>query len=475
MDLGIINTFLLTFQGKGLGIIENGAIGIENDEIVFVGKTEDFDSRETEKIIDGRNHVTMPGLVNAHIHSGLTLLRGGAQDLPEIEWMNKGLGPLVRQMSKEDFIVGAQLGVLEGLKSGTTTFCEYATNVEALVENVYKPFNIRVVATETINETSKKRDHLKPTDLYDFDRSKGEAAFKRNRELVQKYQDDPLVECMFGPQALDMLSLELFQAIHAEAQETGAMIHMHLAQGKREEIQIKQRYGEQTSTVKVLAENQLLDEQLLAAHCHNTSPAEKKLLVSKGVKMVGCPKSISMIDGIVPPILEFQALGGKVGLGTDQAPGSGGHNLFSEMRTISLLTKIKEQNPTVLPAWELLQLATKGGAEVLRLSQQTGSLAVGKKADIITINLNALNLTPVVTRPFRTIIPNLAYSATGAEVENVIIAGKLLIEGREFKNIPVEKIIKEANRRAERIFREAEEDLKKANSFLMKKIREGKM
>ncbi|NHJ33697.1 MAG: amidohydrolase family protein, partial [Asgard group archaeon] len=217
MDIAIINTRILTFKGKNLGIIDKGAIGVTEKQISFVGEMKNFNKHDADIVIDGKRHVTMPGLVNAHIHTGSTLLRGGAQDLPEIEWMNKGIGPIGRHMKPEDAIVGSKLGVLEGIRSGTTTFAEYAANVSNLVDNVYLPFGARVVATETINEVSPKRDHLKPTDLYEFDRQKGETAFKKASELVKKYQKSELVSCMYGPQALDMISLDLLKSIQEEA------------------------------------------------------------------------------------------------------------------------------------------------------------------------------------------------------------------------------------------------------------------
>jgi len=473
VEFAIINTKLLTFQGNNLGIIDDGGLGFKEGEISFVGKMDDFHYHSAEKVIDGSRHVTMPGLINAHTHTGLTLLRGGAQDLPEIEWMNKGLGPITRHMTSEDFIVGSKLGVVEGLMSGTTTFCEYASNVEKLVEEVYLPFNTRVVATETINEISPKRDHLKPTDLYEFDREKGERAFKQAVQLVSKYKNTELVTSMFGPQALDMISLEFLQIIKDEAIKRETGLHMHVAQGERERLQIKGRYGNDITTVKVLEKNRFLDENLIAAHCHDTTIQERELLVKQGVKIVCCPNSISMIDGIVPPVGHFVSLGGKVGLGSDQAPGPGLHNMFSEMRSISQLTKTMHKDPTLLPAWEVLQLGTKGGAQILGLNNKIGSLEVGKQADIIMINHTRPNLSPVVTKPFRTYIPNIVYSATGYEVENVFIQGKEIIVNKNFVSIDVEELVKEANKRAEKIFNDAIDDWKQAGSKLIEHVERG--
>ncbi|MEA2071450.1 MAG: amidohydrolase family protein [Asgard group archaeon] len=473
MDSVIINTWLLTFQDKGLGIIKNGAVGIEDDRIVYVGKTEKLDYKSADNIIDGKRKVTMPGLINAHTHTGLTLLRGGAQDLPEIEWMNKGLGPFAQKMTKEDFICGSKLGVLEGLRTGSTTFAEYTSKVDELIEEVYKPFKVRAVGTETINEISPNRSHLKPQDIYEFTKEKGEKEFKHAREIFKKYRNEKLISIMFGPQALDMISLPLLQSIRNIAKDWGTKIHMHVAQGRRERLQIQERYGEEASTIKVLKNKGLLDENLIAAHIHDTTHKERKTLVNKNVKMVGCPSSISMIDGMIPPIADYLELGGESGIGTDQAPGPGIHNLFCEMRTISILSKTLHHDPTILPPWETLGLSTIQGAKVLGLYNKIGTIQEGKQADIITIDLNRLNLTPIIDQPFHNFIPNIIYSSSGYEVTDVFIAGEQIMKNGEFSEINQTEIIKEGNRRAKRIFAEATVNWEKAGSKLVQKVQEG--
>lgn len=469
MDLAIINTWLVSVN-KGLGIIRDGCLCVEDDRITFVGKTTDSDYKSADIIIDGSDHVTMPGLVNAHTHTGLTLLRGCAQDVPEIEWMNKALGPLAHHLQKEDRVLGSQLGVIEGLRSGTTTFSEYTSGCSTLVEEVYLPFKVRVVATETINETV-DRSHLGPKDLYIFDRSKGEKALTRTEELFRRYKSCDMVTCLYGPQALDMLSLETLKTVKEMAREHTGKIHMHVAQGERERLQITKRYN--ATTVQVLKDNGILDDWLIAVHIHDTSPEERELLVSTGVCMVGCPSSISMIDGITPPLYYYTARGGTAGIGTDQAPGPGTHNMFKEMRTASMLSKVVTKDPTALPAWESLQLGTVKGAHVLGLD--TGYLAVGKKADIIMVDLRHPHLAPVIAYPFKTIVPNLVYSTTGAEVDTVIINGTVVMQDSTFTTIDEHAIIKKANKRAQKIVEEAEEDWKRAGSSLVNYVEHGWM
>ncbi len=473
MDIAIYNTTLLTMQGKGLGIIPNATIGIEDGLIICLGKAKTVDHGKTDQIIDGRNHITMPGFINSHIHSGITLLRGAAQDVPELEWMNKAIGPFIKHLAKDDLIAGSRLGVMEGLSSGTTTFAEYTDNVRDLVEKVYLPWGVRVVAIETINEVSRDRSKLKPTDLYTFDQDKGIAAFKRNKQLFHTFTGNPLVSVMFGPQALDMISLELLKEIQTECQERMSKVHMHIAQGERERLQIQGRFGKDQTTVKVLKSHDLLDSNLIAAHIHDTTPEERELLVDHKVGMVGCPSSISMIDGIVPPVGHYRSLGGRASLGTDQAPGPGHHNMIRELRTISLLTKVMSQDPTTIPAWEALQLGSVGGSKNLGLDKKVGSLEVGKQADIITIDLKKVNLTPEIHKPFYNFIPNLVYSMNGNEVDNVIINGEFIIRDYKFDKIDVEAIINDVNQRATKIFTAAEDDWIQADSKLVDFHRRG--
>ena len=474
VSLAIINTWLLTMHGPGLGIVENGTLAVENETIVYAGPSDGFNPSNADSIIDGTNHVTMPGLVNTHFHSGMTLLRGGAQDMPEIEWMNRGVGPLGAHVNHDDSLIGSKLAVVEGLRSGTTTFAEYGANVARLVESVYRPFGVRVVATESINEISSNRSHLKPSDLYEFDPLKGNAALKQAEQLFENFRGEDLDSCMYGPQALDMMSVELLTKIRDRAVFRGSTMHLHLAQGGRERLQIQGRYGADVSTVSLLRQHDLLGDFLIGAHCHDTDAPERELMADARVSMASCQSSISMLDGIVPPLSHYvEELGGTAGLGTDQAPGPGSHNMFREMRPASLLAKVTHQDPTRLPAWKSLELATIAGARVLDLDDIIGSLEAGKRADLITINLHHPNLSPTVSQPFRNFVPNLVYSASGTEVDNVFINGRQVMAGGKLSFIDESSLLEEADERASLIFARAEADWRNAGSMLVRHVDQG--
>ena len=472
MDVLIRDATLLTFRDDALGIVEDGAIAISGDEIAYVGPAAECDATADAEI-DGSGAVAMPGLVNAHAHTRHTLLRGGAQDVPEIEWMNRALGPLAGHMKPEDEIVGSRIGVLEAVRGGVTTVGEYAGEVGRLVEEVYRPLGVRVVAIETINEVPDDRADLGPRDLYPFDREKGEAALDRAEDLFEEYGDDPLVEPAYGPQALDMVSPDLLSKITARAREHDRDVHVHVAQGERERLQIEERYGSEETTVSVLDDRGALDDFLVAVHCHGTTPAERDRLVGAGARMVACPSSIGMIDGEVPPVADYVERGGVAGVGTDQAPGPGHHNLLREVRTASLLSKVERGDPTALPAWKALRLATVEGAKALGIADEVGTLEAGTKADVVTVDAEALGMAPTVSRPFHTAVPNLVHSATGREVRDVFVAGEPILRDGGFVDADPEAVVSEARERAARIFADAEDDWRAADSELVERADEG--
>jgi 5-methylthioadenosine/S-adenosylhomocysteine deaminase len=469
MDLAIRNTLLVTMAGGRPNPVTDGAVGIEGGELVYVGPEEGFVG-DPARAVDGSGHVTIPGLVDAHVHTGLTVLRGGAQDVPEIEWMNRALGPLSRHLEDDDRVAGAKLGVLEGLRSGVTTFGEYAGEVERLVEDVYRSWGVRVAATETINEVSDEREDLGPRDPYPFDREQGERALERADALVERYADDPLVEPMYGPQALDMVSLDLLREMFERATDHGRKVHVHVAQGRRERLQIRERFGGEASTVSILDDEGLLGARLVAVHSHDATAAERERIAASGASYVGCPSSIAAIDGVVPPVEQFREAGAAVGLGTDQAPGPGSHDLRQEVRTAALLAKAERGNPTALPAWHALRLATLGGARALGIDDAVGSLEAGKRADLAMVRVDDPGLAPVVDEPLATAVPNLVYGSARADA--VVVDGEFVLRDGELVPDDGAAVVADVQGRAEDAFRKATDAWREAGSELVGRVDE---
>lgn len=458
-----------------LGLIDDGAVGWTDGEIEYVGPATDVDHATAARTVDASGCLTLPGLVNAHVHGPHSMLRGAAQDVPEIEWLDRALSPLSEHLTTGDRIVGARLTALEALASGTTTIAEYTTDVADLIEAVYRPLGLRVVATETISEVRNGTTPPAPDEPSPLEFAAGEAALRRAEDLFARYDADPLVEPAYGPQALDVVSAELLAEIVDRASNEDRTAHMHVAGGERERRRIEARFGADATTVGVLESEGLLGKHLLAAHLHGATPSERKRLSDAGVRMVGCPSSTAAIDGVVPPIVEYRDHGGCVGLGTDQAPGPGGHNALRELRTAALLAKTDAGDPTAIDAPDALELATIGGARALGIADRVGSLSVGKRADVVVCDLGRPGIAPTVSEPFHTAIPNLVYGNAGDEVRDVFVDGVQIVSAGGIVGVDIDEVVTEAIARARRLFADAEMDWRAAGSSLVDDADDGRL
>ncbi|MGC8838986.1 MAG: amidohydrolase family protein [Anaerolineae bacterium] len=450
VDFLLIHAHLLTMQGPGVGYIKDGAVAVQGDRITAVGPTDDLLQRFTaDEVLDSTGYAVLPGLVDAHLHSPESLLRGVAQDVSH--WMQLALDPYLRHVGPEEALAGVRLSVLEGLKAGTTTFSDYTSPIPGWPE-FYERLGVRARLTPKINALpATGMAGLKVGDLYPFDEARGRAMLDAALAFARTWHGAAggRITVMLGPQAPDMLPRELLLEVKRAAEREGLMIHMHVAQGDREIDQMLKRYGKRTPAY--LDELGYLDSQLLAVHLTEATDEETALIARRGARMVLCSGSIGIIDGIVPPAHVFRQAGGLVALGTDQASGNNCLNLFNEMKLTALFNKVKYRDPTVMPAWDVLRMATIEGAQAIGLGDVIGSLAPGKQADLIWVDLSALNLNPVLEAPVRNLVPNLVYAASGHEVAHAMVAGRMVMRDRRILTVDEAAIREEAQHRAEEI------------------------
>lgn len=446
VDLLIIHGIVITMQGQGTGIVNDGAVAVQGSTIRAVGETAELRKEyDGHRVIDATDKVVMPGLIDCHSHSSLGIARGTAQDIDN--WLYKGMFPIQANLDDDATQIGSLIEIAESVLNGTTTIGDYGDRSELVLQNHRKVGN-RCVMTELIHEMPADIYRYDPMETFPFDPGVGEAKFAATRRMVQTWHGSGRITCMVGPQAANMCSLELLRELYEYARKEGLDIHIHVSQSHRENNQCEKRYG--LRAIPFLEKNGLLGPQVLAAHISHAQPEEVRTMARHGCRMVLCSNCMALINGTVPPAAEYMEMGGVVGLGTDQAPGNNRNNMFLEMKVGDLLNKCKAASGTVFPAWQMLRLGTIESARALGMADQIGSLEVGKKADLIILDLLHPHMTPIILSPVRNIVPNLIYSADGREVETVIVDGQVIVDGGELTNLNLKDAIHHANEAGKR-------------------------
>ncbi len=421
-DLILTNGTVLPLSPDSEPIID-GALAVSNGRITSLGAKAHveryFEARQT---IDAGGGLIMPGLVNAHNHAAMTSYRGMADDLPLIDWLTRYIFPAESKSDGEQVYWSTLLACSEMIRSGTTTFCDMYL-FEDRVAQAAKEAGMRALVGEV---------------LYDFPSPNYgplDKGLEYTEALISRWQGDPLISIAVEPHALYTCSPGLLGQCQDLADRYGVPMIIHLAETRSEVEEISQKYGKRP--VNHMESLGLLSPSLIACHCVWLTEAEMDLLARRGVKVVHNPESNMKLASGVAPIPELLAKGVTVGLGTDGCASNNNLDLFQEMDSAAKLHKVHRLDPTVMPSDVVLHMATLGGAKVLGLDKEIGSLEVGKKADIIILDLNRPHLQPIYN-----ITSQLVYSATGADVRDVIIDGQLIMQDRKLLTLDEENIIK---------------------------------
>ncbi|MFZ5915613.1 MAG: amidohydrolase family protein [Chloroflexota bacterium] len=473
-DTLITHAHLFTLSGPGVGYLADGALAVQGRRIAAVGPTPELTVRfQADATIDAAGCAVLPGLIDAHMHTPWAVARGVAQDVAH--WMQKALAPYARHLTPQAALAGSRLNALEALKAGSTTQIDYTRPIPGWAE-VFEQLGVRARLTPNINALPPGgMAGWKVGDLYPFDEAEGQAAIDAAIAFAHDWHgaDGGRITVMLGPQAPDMMSREQLLQVKRLAEREGLMIHMHVAQGDREMDQMLKRFGQRTPAY--LDKIGYLDDQLLAVHLTEASDEEAALIARRGAHMALCSGSIGIIDGIVPPAHAFRAAGGLVALGSDQASGNNCNNIFNEMKLTALFNKIRFRDPTVMPAWEVLRMATIEGAQAVGLGDEIGSLEPGKQADLILVDLSAPNLSPVMDAPVRNLVPNLVYAASGHEVQTVMVAGQVLMRNRQVLTVDEATIRAEAQAQAEALARRVADDPVHREMALLQAMQSGQL
>jgi len=414
----------------GMGFIEDGLVAVKDRKIAFVGRRTSAPHFDAEVDINARGKVAVPGLINCHTHLPMTLFRGLAEDKPLDSWLKKTIWPLESKLKSGDVYDGALLGCLEIIKSGTTCFADMYFH-EDLVAKATKESGLRAVLAEGIIGLGKG--------LLDCVMLKRSVAFARRFNK----SSDGRVNVMLGPHSVYSCSRGLLEKVGEEASKLGIGIHMHLAESKSMLTKCK---------LPGLSEVEFLDKMgffkghVLAAHCINLSAKDQHILASRGVKVAYVPVANMKLGLGAAKVADLLSNGVCVGFGTDGPASNNTLDMFETMKTGALLQKHAYRNPRVVPAYEVLRMATIDGARALGLENEVGSLEVGKKADIVLIDFSKPHL-----KPLHDIHASIVYSAHGSDVDTVIVDGRILMQNRQIKTLNEQAVIDKAEKTAFRL------------------------
>ncbi len=419
-DILIKDGYIITMDAQRR-ILERGSVAIEGDKITAVGK--DVKER-ADTVIDARGKAVLPGLINAHTHLSMTLLRGVADDMPLMEWLETKIWPIEKNLTADDCYTGALLGCLEMIKSGTTCFADQYFYMEDVARAVEKA-GLRGVLSRGIIELD--------------DPKKRETTIREGERLVKTCHGkaNGRILTMFGPHAAYTCSPECLMQVKELAKKYKVGIHVHISESQDEVDKIMKKYGKRP--VEHLDSIGFLGSEVLAAHCVQLTEQEIKILHNRKVKPVHNPVSNMKIACGVAPVPEMLAAGIPVALGTDGAASNNSLDMFNEMKFAALLNKVHKLDPVAVPAQVALEMATINGAIALGLQDSIGSLEAGKKADIVLVDLQKPHL-----KPLHSVISHLVYSAVGSDVDTTIVDGKVLMQGRKVLTLDEDKVLMEA-------------------------------
>lgn len=408
-------------------VLEKHYLIIEGDIITAIGSGEP-PAGSYDKRIDAANHMLLPGFVNAHTHAAMTLLRGYADDMPLMEWLETKIWPLEDKLTADDVYWGTMLAIVEMIKSGTTCFTDMYFFMDQVARAVEET-GIRAVLSRGMVGVGPAH----------------QIAIDESRELVSKWsgKGEGRISFLLGPHAPYTCPPEYLHKVMEIANELKVGINIHIAETLSEFEDIKKLYGR--SPVAHLQNVGLFDIHTVGAHCVHLTDEDIQTLARYKVGVVHNPESNMKLASGIAPVPALLEAGVPVALGTDGASSNNNLDMLQEMRSCAFLHKVNSFNPTVLPAYQALQMATVNGARALRLDQ-LGTLAVGQKADMILVSLKEAHMIPRYD-----LIANLVYSAQAADVQTVIINGQIVMENRVIKTFDEQEVLAQAKRVARRL------------------------
>ena len=397
-------------------VLENHSIALSGDRITALLPRNQARKIEASRELELPGQVLLPGLINCHGHAAMSLLRGYADDLPLMPWLEKHIWPAEGAHVSEDFVGdGAELAIAEMIRSGTTTFSDM--------------YFFPDICAATAQRLGMRGQITFP--IFDFPTAWGRDAdeyISKGLAVRDTFKHSPLVSVVFGPHATYTVSEENLSKVATLAAELDTSIHIHLHETAGEVVLAEEQSGERP--LDMLHRLGLLGPRTQCVHMTGLRDADISLLADTGAHVVHCPQSNMKLASGTCPVVKLQDKGVNVALGTDSAASNNDLNMFGEMQAAAMLAKLHAGDATAIPAAAALAMATINGARAMGIEEKIGSLEVGKQADLITVDLRGPETQPVYNP-----LSQLVYVCNGSQVSHSWIAGELVMANRELTRI----------------------------------------
>jgi 5-methylthioadenosine/S-adenosylhomocysteine deaminase len=436
-DILLIDGLVVTMNALG-DVFARGAVAIKGCDIVALGPMDEILAQwEASKVVDCEGAAILPGLINAHTHVPMSLLRGLADDLRLDVWLFGYMLPVEREFVSPTFCRwGTLLSCAEMIRAGVTCFADMYYYEHHVAQAVAEA-GMRAICAETVMK-------LPTPDAENYDES---LAYCRG--FIESWRDHPLVTPAVGPHAPETSTPEMLRESARLATEYGVPLLIHIAETASGAEETRSLYG--ASSLQVLEEYGVLESHVLAAHCVHITDRERAIMAAQGVGVAHNPTSNLKLASGMADVVGMLEVGLAVGIGTDGQASNNDQDMFEEMRLAALLPKGITLDPTVVPARQAFAMATIGGARALGMDGTIGSLEVGKRADLAILSLDAAHNVPRFDLSPDNVYSQLVYSAKAHDVRHVMINGQWVMFDRELLTLDEVQVRAEAQRIASQV------------------------
>ena len=437
VDTLFINAIVLTMDEE-YNLFRKGAVAVSDDKIIAVGTAESLlKEYSSSNIVDCDDKVLMPGLVNAHTHVPMTLLRGLADDLRLDVWLMGYMMPVEREFVSTDFVtLGTSIACAEMIRSGVTSFADMYY-FEEDVARATAAAGMRAVCSQTVMKF--------PTP----DAGSFEESLEYSRDFIKRWINHPLIVPSVAPHAPYTCTPEILKATAQLAVEFDVPLHTHLSETNLEVENMRNEHG--MPVIPYVKKQGLFEAKVLAAHCVHVDEGEMRTMLHAGAGVAHNPSSNLKLASGVAPIKKMLDIGLNVGIGTDGPASNNDLDMFEEIRLAALLAKGFGNDPTVMPAKTILTMATRIGAKALHIGSITGSIEPGKRADLILLDVSPVHNSPKFERDQNGIYAQIIYASKANDVTDVMVNGKFLMRDKQLLTLNEKDLLINAQEYAKKI------------------------